>query len=46
MIIQLKKTADQVKSLNGKENWELDYYSEHGAVTQLVMIFVQICWHL
>lgn len=36
MIIQLKKSADQVKSLGDKENWQLDFDSEHGAVTQLV----------
>lgn len=37
MIIELKKTADQVKGLSNKENWQLDYDSEYGAITQLVM---------
>lgn len=36
MIIQLKKTADQVKSLESKENWCLEFDAEFGAITQLV----------
>lgn len=36
MIIELKKTADQVKLLENKESWELEFDSEHGAITQLV----------
>ncbi|KAK7578051.1 hypothetical protein V9T40_010256 [Parthenolecanium corni] len=35
MIIQLKKTADQVKSLESKENWCLEFDAEFGAITQL-----------
>lgn len=42
VIIQLKKTADQVKSLDKKENWQLDFDSEHGAVTQLPVEFEKL----
>lgn len=33
--MELKKTADQVKGLEKKENWQFDFDGEHGAITQL-----------